>query len=226
MRILLLEGDVLSALNTEIQLKNLGHPLIDIAHSLSVAERLIQSHQIDLVICNTHINDIVVIDFFKNDPFHNLPVIFITDHTDKLYFDQTVKIKNSRFLVKPFHELTLQSIIDSLVNYSLAKGITVRGPSGQRFLVLFDAINWISVEKNYCSIFTQTKKYALKISLIKLGQQLDDRFVQVHKAYYINGDHITRTDLSGNQVFVKSEGIPIGYKFRKKLMNYLSQKGL
>lgn len=89
-------------------------------------------------------------------------------------------------------------------------------------MVAFSTIYYIRFERNYCFSLAQNKKYALKISLAKLIRQLDKRFEHIHKGICINGDCVTRTDLSGNQLFINEEPLPIGYRYRKNVVDFMA----
>jgi two-component system response regulator LytT len=180
----------------------------------------------DLIISDVTMNSSSVIEFLQRSPSVQCPVIFATGCTDSLQYELASRRKDTRYLIKPFHALTLRSSIDSVMRKpapsEVKNGVAVRGPNNQRVLVAFNTIYYIRVERNYCFLFAHKKKYALKTSLAKLIHQLDGRFVQIHKGFCVNGDYITRIDLSGSQLFIKEEALPIGYNYRKKLVEFLA----
>ena len=228
MRILLIENDPewAAALATMIDLW--GFQLIGTAHSLSLAEEVLEKQSADLIISDVTINECNIIEFLQRSPSVQCPVVFATSCTDLVQYERAGQRKDTRYLIKPFHALTLRSAIDSVMRKpappDVKKGVAVRGPNNQRVLVAFNTIYYIRVERNYCFLFAHHKKYALKTSMAKLIHQLDGRFVQIHKGFCINGDHITRTDLPGSQLFIKEEVLPIGYNYRKKLVAFLAAK--
>ena len=228
MRILLIENDPEWAATLATMIEVGGYQLTGIAHSLPMAEELLKKQPADLIISDVVVNDSNVVEFLQRSSSVHCPVIFATSCTDSFQYELASQRNNTRYLIKPFHALTLRSAIDSVLRKpapaEVRQGIVVRGPNNQRVLVAFNTIYYIRVERNYCFLFAQNKKYALKLSLAKLIQQLDDRFVQIHKGFCINGDYITRTDLSGNQLIVNEEVIPIGYNYRKKLGDFLVGK--
>lgn len=228
LRILLIENDPEWAATLATMIDVEGYQLIGTAYSLIMAEEMLKKQPADLIISDVVMDDSNVVDFLQRTPSVNCPVIFATSCTDEFQYELAGQRKDSRYLIKPFHALTLRSAIDSVMHepatLKVKKGVAVRGPNNQRVLVAFNTIYYIRVERNYCFLFAHNKKYALKISLAKLMQQLDERFVQIHKGFCINGDYITRTDLSGSQLFINGEAIPIGYNYRKKLVDFLVGK--
>ncbi len=227
-RILLIENDPEWAATLATMIELLGYQLIGTAHSLSLAEELLKKQSADLIISDVILNDCTIIEFLQRSPSVQCPVIFATSCTDLCQYELAGQRKDTRYLIKPFHALTLRSAVDSVVRkptpLEVKKGVAVRGPNNQRVLVAFSTIYYIRVERNYCFLFAHNKKYALKTSLAKLTHQLDERFVQIHKGFCINGDHITRTDLLGSQILINKEPLPIGYNYRKRLVDFLAGK--
>ncbi|WP_018620618.1 LytR/AlgR family response regulator transcription factor [Spirosoma luteum] len=228
MRILLIENDPEWAAALATMIESLGYQLMGTAHSLSLAEEMLKKQPPDLIIGDVLMNNSSVVEFLQRIPTVHCPVIFATTCTDLVQYELAGQRNDTRYLIKPFHALTLRSAIDSVLRKpappEVRKGVAVRGPNNQRVMVAFNTIHYIRVERNYCFLLAQNKKYALKISLAKLLQQLDGRFVQIHKGFCINGDYITRTDLSGNQLFINEEALPIGYNYRKKVVDFLAGK--
>ena len=228
MRVVIIESNTEWALELAGMVDRLGYVVAGVTNSLSQAGELLKIQSIDLIISDVSVKDESAVEFLQRMPGSRCPVLFATTCTDELIYELAGEQKDTRYLVRPFHALTLHSAIESVVRKPAApggkKGIIVRSPNNQRVLVAFDTIYYVRVEKNYCFLFAQNKKYALKISLAKLVQQLDERFIQIHKGFCINGDHITRTDLSGSQIFVNDTAMPIGYRYRKKLVDFLARK--
>ncbi len=227
-RILLIENDPEWAATLATMINLWGYRLTSTVQSLSLAEEVLKKQSIDLIISDISIGNDSIVEFLHRSPSVQCPVIFATSCTDLSQYELAGQRKDTRYLIRPFHALTLRSAIDSVMRKpappEVRKGVAVRGPNNQRVLVAFGTIYYIRVERNYCFLFARNRKYALKTSLAKLTQQLDGRFVQIHKGFCINGEHITRTDLSGSQLFINDEVLPIGDNYRKKLVDFLAAK--
>lgn len=227
MLVLIIEENPDWALQLKQMVDQFGYQLAGIADSLKLARQFLKTQPIDLILCDVVIDNTNVLNFLQNHPPVSCPVIITTSQTDESLYNQAVVRKDTRFLVKPFHRLTLQSAIQSVATKPTPpeekKGIVVRGSNNQRIVVALDTIRYISVEKNYCFLFTRDRKYAQKISLTRLMQQLDERFVQVHKRFCINSEQISRTDFQANQIFISGDAIPISYTYRKSLVGFLAE---
>lgn len=84
-------------------------------------------------------------------------------------------------------------------------------------------IIWIHAEGNYCIIHTSNKKFAVKISLIKLCKMLSPiSFARIHKSYVVHLSFVDRINLNENILFIKERGLPIGRAFKTDLLNSLT----
>jgi two-component system LytT family response regulator len=212
------------AAELETMITPLGYQSILSGNSSEVL-KTIKDQSVDLIICETIVAHEDTIDLLQSIPEFQCPIVFITDEPNEFIYRRTTQFKQSRFLVKPFDRFTLRSIIDALpINPIVApvlKGIKVRTSIGQRIVLTFDKILWIGADKNYCLIHTSHNQYVLKQSLTKLSQQLDYRFIQVHKGFWVNLDHITRVNLSRRQIIINDAVIPIGKTYKEQFVGQL-----
>ncbi|MBD2705340.1 response regulator transcription factor [Spirosoma sp. BT702] len=206
---------------TELEsiLESLGYEHTKSTNALDIVA-ILKAQPIDLIICETIVNEKDTITLFQNIPELQCSIIFITDSPSEETYDRTTYFERVRFLVKPFHQLTLRSMVDSLTSTTTApiaiRGIKVRSSTGQRLLVPLDKILWISTDKNYSILHARRNRYVLKQSLTKLSKQLDSRFVQVHKGFWVNIYRITQVHLSRRQISINESIIPIGKTYRSQ----------
>lgn len=80
-------------------------------------------------------------------------------------------------------------------------------------------IQWVSVDGNYCYLYTLQKKYAVKISMKKLAPRLSPQhFIQIHKSYIVQLNAIDLVDMKENFVRIGETNLPMGRIFRDKLL--------
>ena len=85
-----------------------------------------------------------------------------------------------------------------------------------------EEIRWIHADGNYCYINTPSKKYAVKISMVKLIQRLSpSQFVRIHKSYIINVDCIEGIDINDACVIIGDQRLPIGRVYKEELFERL-----
>ena len=84
-------------------------------------------------------------------------------------------------------------------------------------------ITHVRSEGNYCMIFTREKKFAIKLSMVRLNQKIaSNGFLQVHKSYLVQLNKIDNIDISGNEVIVGQLRIPLGRKYKQELLAHLN----
>lgn len=84
-------------------------------------------------------------------------------------------------------------------------------------------ICWIHSEGNYCTLTTPEKKFVIKISLAKLQQRLPAKlFTQIHRSYIVQTELISRIDIGTNEVFIGSQALPLGRRFKSELIGRLN----
>lgn len=83
-------------------------------------------------------------------------------------------------------------------------------------------IIYIQAEGNYCWLVTPSRRFAIKLSLRKLSEELPDaQFLRIHKSYIANIQHLQRIDLNEKMAFVQDTPIPLGRKYLETLLTYL-----
>lgn len=205
-----------------------SNPSVEITKASSCQEtiQLLNEHEPDLVLA-----DIVLPDGFSFTVFPQTkrayPVIFLTSFPSDSHLQEALSLENSSFLVKPFHELSLQAAIHLALrsvrlkvkpNKDPASGIWIRNRFNQKKLVSFDDIVFLKAEGNYTIIFEKDRKHSLKRSLRSIATGLDKRFVQTQKSYIVNAEYIDRIDMSRSTLFTVVGPLPVGRVYRKGLL--------
>ena len=72
---------------------------------------------------------------------------------------------------------------------------------------------------DYVRIYTKEKKYVTKGKLSQVKIDLPNNFLQVHRSYIINLNHLKY--LEGNMVQVASESVPVSLSYRDSLLKHL-----
>ncbi|AXG71054.1 putative two-component response-regulatory protein YehT [Kordia sp. SMS9] len=82
----------------------------------------------------------------------------------------------------------------------------------------FEDLEYIEVEKNYTTLYTEEKKYIIRLSLYKMKQVLQSvNFEQVHRKFLVNFDKMKEINLTENAIYLKSgTSITISERYKKK----------
>ena len=154
-------------------------------------------------------------------------VIFTTAFSE--YALQGYELDVVDYLLKPFSfKRFLQAISKAerllesgTENPKLAAAKKSASPEGMIFIksgtdylrIEKKAIKYIKANGDYTSIFTSQSKHLASHPLKYWLQHLPSRyFCQIHKSYIVNISFIQR--ISGNQIFIDKEQLPIGRTFR------------
>ncbi|MFA8298742.1 MAG: LytR/AlgR family response regulator transcription factor [Hyphomicrobiales bacterium] len=85
-----------------------------------------------------------------------------------------------------------------------------------------NSIEYIKSEGDYTSLFSGGKRYLVNNPLkYWLNFLTNQYFFQVHKSYVVNINFIDK--ISGNQIYIQTEIIPIGRAFKDKFINALNK---
>lgn len=243
-KILVVEDDSLFALDLKILIKELEHELIGIIDNSDEVEEIVERNQPDLILMDIKINgSLNGIELAKKiQKQKDVGVIFMTSFDDPKFYDQAKETEYFGYLVKPFNKLTLQSTIELAMmrlsdSESNSNPITPETDWDENMIledsvfikrnnklerVVINNIEFIQSEGNYCVISTEKKKYALKMSLIKVRKMLDTHpFARVNKRHIINMSLISSIDLSTNQININEVSFSIGRTYKEGLLKRL-----
>ncbi len=202
------------------------------------AQRMIGKRAIDLVILNIEQDDTSTLeDFVSILKEADLPVIFLTFDRDRALYELAKRANLVAYLVSPVDMLTIRSIVEynlKTIKPAIRK-IDKWGSSNSLEDTLFIKVNQllqkvkiedithIKSEGNYCMIFTTEKKYAIKISMIRLYHNLLGKgFIQAHKSFLVPLNKIDNIDISSNEVLIGGLRIPLGRKYKQELLTRLN----
>lgn len=231
MKILIIEDDLLWQLKLQMMVENIFHQAkIIIADTCLEARKQIENESPDLVISDIILDGTVVFEIFV-PPYTKLPIVFITEFAREDYYARAESLSNSIFLVKPFHELSLKSAINTVARRAGLPitenkvGLPVLDKYRRHLKVPLNKVIWIESDGNYSLVNTNDQKYMIKKSLTTMSKFLDEKFVQVQKSYIINSLFINHVDVALNQVVINGSTIPIGRTFRKNFLDFWRDNG-
>jgi DNA-binding LytR/AlgR family response regulator len=175
-----------------------------------------------------------------------LPLIFVTSLTDEDTFTRAKALGPAAYLLKPFDERALQLAIE-LALHNFATGdapATYPAPApawnedliirsslflrdrGRLTKVNIADIRYVEAGDKYSTVIASTGKFTARISLRDLiPRLLPARFIQVHRSYLVNVDHIECIDQLDSTVTVAKTELPLGPSYREPLLKILRLVG-
>ncbi|MVM38565.1 response regulator [Spirosoma sp. HMF3257] len=160
------------------------------------------------------------LDLLSHLEKESIPVIIITNSSDPDIYRKATTTKTAiGYIVKPFHKYTLASMMEKvLAQYrQLATNtLFIKGSKNERLKLRYNELIWIEADGDYCHLNTPTKRYSIKQSMVKLLEQLDDRFIRIHNSFSINSYHLE--SILPSSVEIKGQVLPLGRTYRSGLI--------
>jgi two-component system, LytTR family, response regulator LytT len=210
MKILIVEDDILIATHlseiiTEIDLEHEVH----CAHNEEQALVNVKSIKPDLVILDIRMesNDsgLKLAAQIKKD--YGIPHAFITAQSDKINMDKAFETFPLGYIVKPFRTPDIYALL-KVASQTIQEEYFEIGSTNQVTRIPMREILYLKAENNYVDICTTRKKYTIRTSLKTAQTKLpESRFVQTHRSYIINKDHISL--LTKSYVTIDGYKIPL-----------------
>lgn len=228
-RVLIVEDNFSYSIKLEMMLENLGCQKIDKAETSQEAFAHIALHRPDLILMDIQLKGkLTGIDVATKIKDKNIPVIFLTAFMDDENFEKAQKTMPYAYLNKPFDETILKrTIMLALVYTTTVKESPENGEekamfirqSGKMKKVGYGSILWIKADGNYCYIQTEEKKFAIKISLVRMMKKLPlDIFIRIHRNFIVQIDKVQQINLIKNELELQNQWFSIGATFRKGVL--------
>ena len=222
--ILVVEDNPNFALEIEMTIEAMGYQYLGNPKDGPQTLKAIEKVKPDLIILDININgDIDGISLAKEFEHKKIPVIFITGFESSEYFNRARETNHLAYLVKPFHMLTLRGAIEKAASLKeKSKALFVKNNNMFR-KILIKEIKWVEVDGNYCFLFVEKKKHVVKMSLKKILQSInqENRFLQIHRNYVVRQKYITNYNSIKNAIKIDSNLIPVGRKYKSKVIALL-----
>ncbi|TAE17475.1 MAG: DNA-binding response regulator [Bacteroidetes bacterium] len=222
----------------------MGHKLIDVKDNAEGVLRTAIATKPDILLMEVGLkgsmDGIKVAERLRESGWE-IPIIFITNQDDSETFARAKDVKAFAYIVKPFIEqdlcrtmelsLQLHRHFNEQVDILLPPNTqNVLSPniffikSGDKLekINVFD-IGYVEFEHRHVVIHTAHHKYVLRITLRDFSNKLPiDTFVQVHRQYLVNINHIQYINTKSNEVHILGKIIDIGKTYKEPLMKSLN----
>ncbi|MGH1386658.1 LytR/AlgR family response regulator transcription factor [Kordia sp.] len=149
-------------------------------------------------------------------------IIFTTAYAE--YAVESYELNASDYLLKP---ITFQRFIKAIDKLQLSSSVKETKVSEQiiiksgyqTFQVATETILYLEKEGNYMTYHTTTKKILARESVSEALTKLPSNFIQVHKSYIIQLEHIEVFDQ--NHLIINSVKIPVSKSYKASLKDRL-----
>lgn len=236
----MVEDELIIAEDIRIMLEELGYEVVGTAPDYNEAIDIMEHKNPDVVLIDIVLSgELDGIDLAQTvKSKYQLPLIFITSHSDKATVERAKQVRPDGYLLKPFEKQDLYTSIEIAVynfvykndqkekysdikenNYFLKDSIFIR----KDYLLIkirFDELKWIKSEGNYLELYCKDKNHLIRSSLKDFVHKLPEpQFLQIHKSYSVNIDFIDAIDRK--YIRIEENKIPIGRAFMEDVMKAL-----
>lgn len=196
-----------------VLITDLGYSVVGVYHS---GEAFLRETRWDF--------DVAVVDIFLSEELSGLeiaeelnkrgrPFLFLTANQDARTLKMAAHLMPRAYLSKPFRVNDVQVALTMAAN-SKPEQLEVRGSWGKKEINPND-IGYIKSDGAYVELHMLNGKLVLRKLLKEILAELPEDFVQVHRSYVINSQHIEWRTASA--VRVLKEEIPISRSYRGQL---------
>ncbi|MCC7501553.1 MAG: response regulator [Flavobacteriales bacterium] len=229
--ILIVEDEPLIAEDLASMLSELGHLVHGRAHDACTALHAVQVERPDLVLLDIRLNagpdGIAIAKELQNI---GVPFVFVTSHADDSTLQRASETRPEGYIVKPFEleDLRAQLAIvfarlDHRTGTTRTPGTFLVRDRGALVKLQIDAIHYVEADDNYCTIYTEDKRYVVASSLSALEERLcSQHLVRVHRSYLVDLRLIT--SLRERELQLGDRVLPVGRTHRKELLRRWSER--
>lgn len=86
----------------------------------------------------------------------------------------------------------------------------------------YSDIYFVEGMKDYVVFYTEKEKHIVYHTLKKLGETLPKQFIRIHNSDIVNLEKVNK--IKDNHVYILNKSIPIGNKYREKLLKNLNKR--
>lgn len=234
-KVLVVEDEIIIADNICDTINDLGFEALEPALCYSEAIALIETEMPDIAILDIHLSDKKTgIDLAEriNKDYH-FPFIFLTSNTDTATLNEAKKVMPSAYLLKPFSKEELYTTVEIVYNNFLMKEVEIKSKNqivsnalfikdkGAMVKLFFDEILYLKSSHVYIEIVLKNKKtHVVRGSLNDIINNLNDKFVQVHRSYIVNIDFLQKID--NNALVIQDVSIPVSKKYKESIFQNIN----
>lgn len=226
LKILIVEDELIAAIDLKETLELAGHKITAIARDFEEVTKAVTQTLPDVVLMDIKLNGskgdgIFIAKELKSK--YSFPIIFLTGDQDKETFKRAKETLPSAYILKPFKpnelpyqvELAFYHYKNSPINPKLTDDIYLPSSKGLTKINKNDVI-CLKANGSYVNVFLKNEPESLLFSmnLGYLAQFFPQNFHQISRSYVINLNYIERLD--NQKIKLKGVGEPIQIPESKK----------
>lgn len=236
-RIFIVEDEMIHAEALKIAIEEAGYQLAGECNNADLAFDEIKKQMPDIALLDISLpginNGITLASKISNEL--KIPHIFITSFTHEDVINEAVKTNPGGYLHKPVDATNLKAAIQIALNKQgvpVSRAETDHPVKDVFFTKIGDKLVRINLNEvlivkadgeNCISLVTSSKEIICRNTLKEISIHLPSNFIQVHRAFFINLDHLDSFNEREQVVFLKGKTAPVARTFRKDFLNSLKK---
>jgi DNA-binding LytR/AlgR family response regulator len=235
-RVFMVEDELIHAEALKIAIEEAGLELAGECSNADSAFELIAREKPDVLLVDIALpglnNGITLAGRVRNEL--KIPHVFTTSFTQDEVIQQAVSTHPSGYLRKPVDAVNLKAAVQIALDNPVTEHISVSG--NQRGMPVFTRIGDKLVRintnellmvradgENYISLVYEKKEISCRVTLKEFCRQLPSSFLQVHRGYFINLDHLESFNEREQTAHLKGHSAPVARNFRKQFLNSIQK---
>ncbi|UII33914.1 response regulator [Fulvivirga ulvae] len=210
--VLIVEDQLLIAQNLKAILTDHDFDVLETVVSGEDAIDLVNKTLPDLILMDIHLagelDGIATAEKIRQK--HDIPIIYLSDHTDSETVDRAKKTFPANYLSKPFRTGDLLRALEiAFVNAAkpakttstskLKDRIFIRIDNQKSKMISYEDIIYLEADRAYSSVMTDEKEYKLSNNMRIISDQINSSdFIKVSRKHIININRVTGID--GNMI--------------------------
>jgi DNA-binding LytR/AlgR family response regulator len=232
--VFVVEDELIHQEAIKIALEELGFELSGLCDNADDAFAQINKHNPDVVLVDIAlpgINNGITLAQRIHDELH-IPHVFTTSFTQEQIIKDAAKTSPSGYLTKPVEPGNLKASILLALNQPLSEPKQMDGNFSSFYTKVGDKLVRINLDDvllvksdgcNYISVHTHHKEVSCRCTLKEFCEDLPDYFLQIHRAYVINLNHLDSYDEKDQSAILKGKTAPVSRRYKTEFLNRLKK---
>ena len=178
------------------------------------------NNSLDVIFIDINMPMLTGVDYVKSfQP--EAHIIFTTAYPE--YAVDAFELKAKDYLVKPIPFDRFLKCVDDIIgaeSSSDSKQYLIIKENKRLYKLNLEEIKYIQAYGDYVKVITSSKNHITKEKLSEIKKSLNGRFVQSHRSYIVNIDHVEY--IEGNHLQIMGEKIPVSASYRVQLLSSFS----
>lgn len=237
-RVFIVEDEFILLEKIKMLLNELNHEIIGYSDNADLALEQIKKSNPDVVLLDIALpgkNNGITIAKQIHERLH-IPFIFTTSFSDKETIGEAVLTKPVTYLTKPINKGELSAAIELALTKEVQETVVNDETNitkafytkiGNKLIKIdIHTILWLKASiVNYCDVVLDNdKSITVRGSMQKMLRQLPpEKFIQVHRQYVINVDHIDHINIQEQSIQIKNQSIPLGRTYKNNFMQKIDR---